>query len=384
MADFSLELDVFASTSKLEAGLKKAEQAVDRTAGEMDKGAKVAEKGFGDLLSAVTKVAGGLFLLEGAFKAGTAAASAMAGDTEAAANALRGLPLIGPLVSSVFDFANALEFASAAARKARIETAGLAVELSRANRELTSSERFAAIYAEMDALKGLSESQILLNKNKMLYRSLDEKLLIGQRKINEEFDRQVEAQQEASINEAVRVQNIARINKERKIALMQEEALIEKERELLHLQVQRAREKEAEAAAAEAEAKRQEEFKKAEEERLRLIKEREQFERDLRESILKKEKEIAEEREKQRQAELAFVNARLKMEQEIAEARAEAERQAAGATATFATAGGSFTAAASAQVNEAKLLTKISQQSRDFLAMIMQNTARMAGGLNLA
>jgi flotillin len=383
MADFLLELDVFANTAKLEAGLKKAEQVVDRTAGEMDKGVKVAEKGFGDLLSAITKVAGGLFLLEGAFKAGTAAASAMAGDTEAAANALRSLPLIGPLVTSVFDFANALEFAGAAARKARIETAGLAVELSRANRELTSAERFAAIYAEMDALKGLSESQILLNKNKMLYRSLDEKLLIGQRKINEEFDRQVEAQKEASINEAVRVQNIALINRERKIALMQEEALIEKERELLHLQVQRAREKEAEAAAAEAEAKRQEEFKKAEEERLRLIKEREQFERDLRESILKKEKEIAEEREKQRQAELSFVNARLKMEQEIAEARADAERQAAGATATFATAGGSFTAAASAQVNEAKLLTKISQQSRDFLAMIVQNTARMAGGLSL-
>jgi hypothetical protein len=58
--------------------------------------------------------------------------------------------------------------------------------------------------------------------------------------------------------------------------------------------------------------------------------------------------------------------------------------RSAGATATFATAGGSFTTAASAQVNEAKLLTKISQQSRDFLAMIMQNTARMAGGLNLA
>ena len=79
-----------------------------------------------------------------------------------------------------------------------------------------------------------------------------------------------------------------------------------------------------------------------------------------------------------------FNERRIEVEKEILEARAEAQRMAAGATATFATAGGSFTTAASAQVNEAKLLTKISQQSRDFLAMIMQNTARMAGGLNLA
>ena len=160
--------------------------------------------------------------------------------------------------------------------------------------------------------------------------------------------------------------------------------MIEKERELLYLQIEKARQKEAESKALEEEAARQEQIAKTEAERARLAKEREQFERDLRNSILEQEKKIAEEQEKQRKAELDFLNARLKMEQEIAEARAEAERMVGGATATFATAGGSFTTAASAQVNEAKLLTKISQQSRDFLAMIMQNTARMAGGLNLA
>jgi hypothetical protein len=91
MADFQLELDVFASTAKLEKGLKRAEQAVDKTTGQMDRGSKAADKGFSDLLGTVTKVAGSLFILEGAFKAGTAAASAMAGDTEAAANALKSL-----------------------------------------------------------------------------------------------------------------------------------------------------------------------------------------------------------------------------------------------------------------------------------------------------
>jgi hypothetical protein len=384
MADFQLELDVFASTAKLEQGLKRAEQAVDKTTGQMDRGSKAADKGFSDLLGTVTKVAGSLFILEGAFKAGTAAASAMAGDTEAAANALKSLPLIGPLVTSVYDFGKALEFAGSSARKARIETAGLAIELAKANQALTAAERFASIYAEMDALKGLSETQILVNKNKMLARALDDKLLIGQQKINDEFDRLVEAQKEASINDGIRLQNIARLNKQRKLALLQEEGLIEKERELLYLQIEKARQKEAESKALEEEAARQEQIAKTEAERARLAKEREQFERDLRNSILEQEKKIAEEQEKQRKAELDFLNARLKMEQEIAEARAEAERMVGGATATFATAGGSFTTAASAQVNEAKLLTKISQQSRDFLAMIMQNTARMAGGLNLA
>jgi hypothetical protein len=384
MADFQLELDVFASTDKLEKGLKRAEQAVDKTTGQMDRGSKAADKGFSDLLGTVTKVAGSLFILEGAFKAGTAAASAMAGDTEAAANALKSLPLIGPLVTSVYDFGKALEFAGSSARKARIETAGLAIELAKANQALTAAERFASIYAEMDALKGLSETQILVNKNKMLARALDDKLLIGQQKINDEFDRLVEAQKEASINDGIRLQNIARLNKQRKLALLQEEGLIEKERELLYLQIEKARQKEAESKALEEEAARQEQIAKTEAERARLAKEREQFERDLRNSILEQEKKIAEEQEKQRKAELDFLNARLKMEQEIAEARAEAERMVGGATATFATAGGSFTTAASAQVNEAKLLTKISQQSRDFLAMIMQNTARMAGGLNLA
>ena len=384
MADFQLELDVFASTAKLEQGLKRAEQAVDKTTGQMDRGSKAADKGFSDLLGTVTKVAGSLFILEGAFKAGTAAASAMAGDTEAAANALKSLPLIGPLVTSVYDFGKALEFAGSSARKARIETAGLAIELAKANQALTAAERFASIYAEMDALKGLSETQILVNKNKMLARALDDKLLIGQQKINDEFDRLVEAQKEASINDGIRLQNIARLNKQRKLALLQEEGLIKKERELLYLQIEKARQKEAESKALEEEAARQEQIAKTEAERARLAKEREQFERDLRNSILEQEKKIAEEQEKQRKAELDFLNARLKMEQEIAEARAEAERMVGGATATFATAGGSFTTAASAQVNEAKLLTKISQQSRDFLAMIMQNTARMAGGLNLA
>jgi hypothetical protein len=136
--------------------------------------------------------------------------------------------LIGPLVTSVYDFGKALEFAGSSARKARIETAGLAIELAKANQALTAAERFASIYAEMDALKGLSETQILVNKNKMLARALDDKLLIGQQKINDEFDRLVEAQKEASINDGIRLQNIARLNKQRKLALLQEEGLIEK------------------------------------------------------------------------------------------------------------------------------------------------------------
>jgi hypothetical protein len=91
-----------------------------------------------------------------------------------------------------------------------------------------------------------------------------------------------------------------------------------------------------------------------------------------------KEREKAE--EKARKTSEDFMKAKLKIEKEIAKAREEANKAVQGATSTFSTAGGSFTSAISAQVNEAKILQKISEQSRDFLAQIVKNTANFAGG----
>ena len=103
----------------------------------------------------------------------------------------------------------------------------------------------------------------------------------------------------------------------------------------------------------------------------------------LEDEARKKREEDAKLQEEQYRKRLDFVNKQLRLEQEIAQARADAEAQVAGATATFSTAGGSFTAGVSAQVNEAKLLTKISQQSRDFLAQIVRNTMGLPGVLSL-
>tara|TARA_R110000824_G_scaffold67096_3_gene173788 strand:- start:962 stop:2425 length:1464 start_codon:yes stop_codon:yes gene_type:complete len=71
-----------------------------------------------------------------------------------------------------------------------------------------------------------------------------------------------------------------------------------------------------------------------------------------------------------------------KMQEELVDARASAQMQVAGATATFSTAGGSFTSAVSAQVNEAKILNTISKKSQALLESIVLNTARM--GISLS
>ena len=83
--------------------------------------------------------------------------------------------------------------------------------------------------------------------------------------------------------------------------------------------------------------------------------------------------------EQARKTEEAFLKAKHSLETEIADARAEASKSVQGATASFSTAGGSFTTAISAQVSEAKILNKISSSSKDFLAQIVKNTASMGG-----
>jgi hypothetical protein len=72
----------------------------------------------------------------------------------------------------------------------------------------------------------------------------------------------------------------------------------------------------------------------------------------------------------------------FQVQKEMSDARASAQKKVAGATATFQTAGGAFTVGVNAQVNEAKLLNRISQKSQDFLRKIAINTAR--AGISLA
>jgi hypothetical protein len=380
MADFQLELDVFASTAKLEQGLKRAEQAVDKTTSNIDKDAGSATKSFESLLGTIGKVGAGLFLGEAAFKIAAASARAFAGDMEGVDQLLGSLPIFGPLITSGQEFGKALEFASTAATQFRAKLVEVELQAK------ATSDAIAIISSELAAqervlqLSGFSEYEIAKETHDRRLKLIDLELKRKLAALEDEANARAVAvdEQKLDYEEEVRALNKIRDLKYASIEAAKEEAAFK--RQAIELDRRRLRDEEAATEEADRAAKiaeRQAELDRQAEEHQKQI-------MDLEERAKKKREEAAAAEKKAQEEQLAFVNARLKMEQEIRDARADAERQVAGATATFSTAGGSFTTAASAQVNEAKLLTKISQQSRDFLAMIMQNTARMAGGLNLA
>lgn len=377
MADMELQVEIKAETAKLEAGAKRSEQTIKKTANVIETEAASMNQKFESMLATIGKVGAGLFLAEAAFKGAASAVNLFAGDTEAAAAALKSLPILGPLITSIFDFADALENAGAEARKARLELTDFNLELLKASQEITAIERFAAMGAEIDKINGLTEAQILFNKNRLLQNVLDEKLLLTQKKINEEFDAQLaKAKEQGTLSRQFELQ----VKVAREDALATAENLMIREKRLLFLQVQQAREKEAAAAAAEEEAKATE---RAEETLERMVEARKELDRiaeEDRKRAIEHEERMKKEREEQYKAEQEMIETRKKAEEELTDARQKAEMAVAGATASFATAGGSFTSAVSAQVNEAKLLRSISEQSRDFLSQIVVNTARMGVG----
>ena len=343
MADFQLELDVFANIGKLERGLKGAEQKVAETASKIDKmaedgggfgkftvGAAKAAAAFG----AIEVAAGGISTIGQSLKGVIAS---FAGETEKAerafAGALEAAKQLPFGIGGTIDKVNQLALALAGVEDTLAEIAKIEEDLR------AYDARKAKVLSVLRSMRDIRQEQEL--QLELLKEEDDARREI----LSVEFDmvRQVEAlkkQRDEGLKAGV-AEDIVRENYARTYEVIQNirnERIrqIEAEQEAARLAEEQAKQMERQAQAAE-------EMRKAQERLLKV---------------------------QQVQAELAKV-------------RAEAERQAAGATASFSTAGGSFTAAASAQVNEAKLLTKISQQSRDFLAMIVQNTARMAGGLSL-
>ena len=380
MADFLLELDVFANTAKLEAGLKRAEQITDKAAGQLSEDVGSAEESFNDLLSTIGKVGAGLFLGVAAFKIAGASARAFAGDMEGVDQMLASLPIFGPLITAGQEFGKALEYASATSQAFRARLAEIEIQAKATSDAISSITSELAAQEQIFRLSGFTEYEIAEETYDRRLELIELEKKQKLQAIEDEANARAAAIEEQHLDyeEEVRLLNKIRELKYASNKAVEQEAAMKSQ--VVELERRRARDEARAAEEAERQAKiaeRQAEIDAAAEEHQKKIIE-------LEERARKKREEDAAAQKKAQEEQLAFVNARLKMEQEIAEARAEAERQAAGATATFATAGGSFTTAASAQVNEAKLLTKISQQSRDFLAMIMQNTARMAGGLNLA
>jgi hypothetical protein len=355
MADFQLELDVFASTAKLEKGLKQAEQSVTRSSQKMDAelkkidggesaGSKIGEEFKNSLFGAVGAgaIAAGL---TGAFNKAAEAMKPGAREDgmgvgyafgEGLIEGFQSVPIVGGLGTMIGGALGAFEFE-------RIQE-----ERKQAAEQIAAAER-----RRVKILEG--ELEILENA----------------KKLEEERAEIVRKRQEQSASETERYQDIQTqlFDKRMRLELQgNEEELRQFDRIREALAIQEAFNKKIAEATKDGNEALARQIALQRDSAMHSLKLLHQTE-----DRIEQEKRLAELNEQ-----------RITAEREIAEARAEAERMVGGATATFATAGGSFTTAASAQVNEAKLLTKISQQSRDFLAMIMQNTARMAGGLNLA
>lgn len=340
MADFQLQLDVLANTAKLEQGLRQAESKIEQTSNRVDKMAADGG-GWGQFTMKAAKAAAAFGAIEiaagGISTIGQSLKGVMAsfaGETEKAerafAGALEAAKQLPFGIGGTIDKVNQLAMALAGVEDQLAAIAKIEADIASGK---ARKEQVLAVLRAMQDVRRESELELeLLMEQDDVRRSILE--------VELDMVKQVDALRK-SRDEALK-------------AGMAEQIVRENYRKTYEV------------------------FQAIRNERIRQIEAEEEMAR------------IADEQAKaaQQQAEAAarqakFAEQRLRAEQEIANARMEAERQVAGATATFATAGGSFTAGVSAQVNEAKLLTKISQQSRDFLAQIVQNTMGLPGVLSL-
>lgn len=374
MADFELELELIARIDDLERGMKDAQKAVERSSEKMEEATnEVSEGAFTPLIEKIAKVAAGLFLAEGAFKIGAASARAFAGDTESMAAALMSIPVIGPLITSMTEFGTALEYASESAFKARAKLAELREEAKSLDVTVGILGDRISSFAELQRLLGTDEATIAeFNFDREMQRleaTHRAKLLA----IDEERMARHEALEADDLTFEEQRKREKQINEDRRRA-------IEAAEETLHLQRKIVEQKLKQVKATQAEADLAKEAEFAAKRQAELDAEAEshhQFMLELAEEQKKKD----EARLKRDEERLAIAKKIEQAEQEVAKARAEAQKNVSRATATFSTAGGSFTAGVSAQLNEAKLLTKISTASKELLAEIVRNTAGIGAGL---
>lgn len=374
MADFELELELIARIDDLERGMKDAQKAVERSSEKMEEATnEVSEGAFTPLIEKIAKVAAGLFLAEGAFKIGAASARAFAGDTESMAAALMSIPVIGPLITSMTEFGTALEYASESAFKARAKLAELREEAKSLDVTVGILGDRISSFAELQRLLGTDEATIAeFNFDREMQRleaTHRAKLLA----IDEERMARHEALDADDLTYEQEQKRIKQIDEDRRRA-------IEAAEETLHLQRKIVEQKLKQVKATQAEADLAKEAEFAAKRQAELDAEAEshhQFMLELAEEQKKKD----EARLKRDEERLAIAKKIEQAEQEVAKARAEAQKNVSRATATFSTAGGSFTAGVSAQLNEAKLLTKISNASKELLAEIVRNTAGIGAGL---
>ena len=374
MADFELELQLTARIDDLERGMKDAQRAVEKSSEKMEDAAKeVSEEGIEPMIAAIGKFAAGLFLAEAALKIGSASARVFAGDAEAAGAAMMSIPILGPIITGMIEFGNSLEFASEAAFKARARLASLREEAKSLDITVGILGDRISSFAELQRLLGVDEAAISeANFDREMERleATHRSKLIAIDAERMERHKALEAEN-ISFDERRKLQK--QINADRTRAIKAAE-------ETLHLQQTITAEKLKQVQKAQVEtdlakdaafiAERQAELDAQAEEHAAFMLE-----------LGEEQKKKDEERLKIEEQRLALAKKVGDVEKEIAKARAEAEMNVSQATATFSTAGGSFTTGASAELNEAKLLTKISTASKELLAEIVRNTAGIGAGL---
>ena len=374
---------------------------LDRVEDELDDVADTAsnkvEPGFEKMLKVVGKVSAALFIAEGAFKLGTAAVKGMTGDTEAMVQALNSLPLIGPLVTSFTEFGAALIHVSDEARHSRKMLYRLDEMMRRVN--ISATELSASLSAQAELYRATGLDEVRMQEMMISGRREELELQHSVRMDQIEMERRAEVEkiQALQLDEEAHYNLVTDLNQLSRDRVAASKDELETRLLILDVNLKNAREEAKSLKAAEEKASLAKQELAEKEAKDKQKAQREAFKQEMVDMALreaaqmsgiskakeyekKKQEEIDAKREEQMAKEAAFLQRRQSVEKEIAAARKEAEAAVAGATATFSTAGGSFTTAATAQVSETKLLRSISQQSRDFLQEIVNNTAMMVRG----
>tara|TARA_R100001510_G_scaffold57512_2_gene65903 strand:+ start:3837 stop:5036 length:1200 start_codon:yes stop_codon:yes gene_type:complete len=395
MAEFNLEVEMTARTDQLDKAFKKAQAGAEKTADKMNSAGASGASGIGKLAVAGAAVVASMAALELSAGLAGAAVSMFSGDAEKMRASLMSLPIIGGLITKLYEFGDALEYASEEARQTREDLLLLehgAKDLSTAMGIL--NEQVADIET-LGRLDGKSELEIAVEvyekKTELIRKEREERIaaieaeFLARRTAVEEqhlgHEREMELMKELrDARYAERNEATANMERDLEILAKQLEAVKEKHDADQELAEQKIEEEQAakEKADREAHAAEMEQIALREAAMMEGVA---KIERERKEAA----KRVAEE-EKKRQEEIAANELAVKkkmaeIEKQIDEETAAAEAAVRGATGTFDTAGGSFTTGVTAQVDQAKILNKLSQESRDFLAQIVQNTARMVGAV---
>jgi chromosome segregation ATPase len=401
MADFNLQVEVTAKADEFDRAIQKMERDMEEVAAEIEQSGASMGKSVADGAEAATHGLEGMLLVAGKVMAAMAAFELSVGLAGAAINLFSGnwegmrqnlssLPIIGGLITKFYEAGDAASAASYQVKEYEAAMARLDETLTKVGQSMTVLNEEVARQERLLQLRGRNEADIAEltydKKKELLDLEHKERLALLEKEKQERIDALVkEYGQESEIGDALMKQVLDEI-KERE---RQERFAHGQRLEILDLELkaaQRAVEEERLAReAADAEAAAAQEKADQEAHRLRMEQEAEYLAAQMQGAEDAKRARLAalaeEEAARQKAAEeaLAFEMRRQEVMAEIDQSRMQAEAAVAGATGTFSTAGGSFTTGIRAQVDQGKVMEKISTQSRDFLAQIVSNTARMAG-----